>query len=395
MRRILIILFLAFAATGLIYLFLQTYLKVDTKVFLTNLKPPRKDIKQYLPQGAELKYPLSIPEGFRLGVFADLGTGKPRVLAFDSAETLLASVTNKGKVVALPDENDDGKADKIVDVLTGLNKPHGIALEDDKLYVAETNKVVKYTYDPRSFTATYPETLFSLPSGGRHFTRTIKVRDGRIYTSVGSSCDTCLEDNSQRAALLVSDLDGKNLRVFAKGLRNMVFFVFDKKGQIWGNDMGRDFLGDDLPPDELNIISENRDYGWPYCYGNQVRDIEFKTGEKGVYCLDTQPPVSNFPAHVAPLGLAFIDSNLFSPGEQGDLLVAYHGSWNRSEPVGYKIVKLTVFADSVAQAEDFITGWLTDGEVLGRPVDLVFDESGTLYISDDNAGLIYNLTKGL
>lgn len=395
MRRVLIILFFVFAVTGLIYLFLQTYLKVDTRVFLTNLIPPRKDIKQYLPQGSELKYPFSIPSGFRLGVFADLGTGKPRVLTFDSADTLLASVPNKGKVVALPDENRDGKADKIVDVLTGLNKPHGIVFEDGKLYVAETNKVVKYSYDARSFTVTDPETLFSLPSGGRHSTRTIKIRNGKIYVSVGSSCDACLENGPQRAAILISDLDGRNLRVFAKGLRNTVFFVFDERGQIWGNDMGRDFLGDDLPPDELNIIAEDKDYGWPYCYGDRVRDTKFKVREKGVYCVDTQSPVFNYPAHVASLGIAFIDSNLFSPSEQGNLLVAYHGSWNASEPVGYKIVKLTVFADSVGQAEDFITGWQMDGEILGRPVDLVFDEEGTLYISDDKAGLIYNLTKGL
>ncbi len=395
MKRIVLILFSVLAVTGLIYLFLKTYLKIDTRVFLTNLIPPRKDIKQYLPQGAELRYPLTIPSGFRIAVFADLGTGKPRVLALDPGGTLLTSITNKGKVVALPDENRDGKADKMVDVLTGLNRPHGIAFEGGKLYVAETDKVVSYSYDPASFKASYPEILFSLPSGGRHFTRTIKIREGKIYTSVGSSCDTCLEDDSRRAAILVSDLDGSNLRVFAKGLRNTVFFVFDKKGQIWGNDMGRDFLGDNLPPDELNIISENKDYGWPYCYGNQIRDVKFKIGEKGAYCVDTQSPVFNYPAHVAPLGLAFINSSLFSPNEQGDLLVAYHGSWNRSEPVGYKIVKLTVFADSVGQAEDFISGWLTDGEVLGRPVDLLFDQQGALYISDDKAGLIYYLTRGL
>ena len=395
MRRILILFALVLGISGFVYLFLKIYYQVDTRALLTELIPPRKDIKQYLPQGSELRYPLIIPSGFRLGVFADLGTGKPRVLAFDSAGTLVASITNKGKIVALPDEDNNGEADKIVDVLTGLNKPHGIAVENGKLYVAETNKVVKYSYDARSFTATDPETLFSLPSGGRHSTRTIKIREGKIYTSVGSSCDTCLEDNPQRAALLVSDLDGKNLRVFAKGLRNTVFFVFDERGQIWGNDMGRDFLGDDLPPDELNIISEDKDYGWPYCYGNRVRDIKFKVGEKGVYCVDTQSPVFNYPAHVAPLGIAFIDSNLFSPTEQGNLLVAYHGSGSTSNPVGYKIVKLTVFADSVAQAEDFITGWRMGGEILGRPVDLVFDEEGLLYISDDKAGLIYILTRGL
>lgn len=177
----------------------------------------------------------------------------------------------------------------------------------------------------------------------------------------------------------------KNLRVFAKGLRNTVFFTFDGKGRIWGNDMGRDFLGDSLPPDELNIISEGKDYGWPYCYGDKVRDTKFQNGQQPDYCKDTQGPVFKYPAHVAPLGITF--------DGQGNIFASFHGSWNSSVPVGYKVVKLTLSGDNIVKSEDYVTGWLKGQEVLGRPVDLIFDKNGNLYISDDKAGLIYVLFK--
>jgi glucose/arabinose dehydrogenase len=219
---------------------------------------------------------------------------------------------------------------------------------------------------------------------GRHFTRTIKIIKGKLYTSVGSSCDTCRESDEMRATLLVSDTDGKNLRVFARGLRNTVFFVEGPDGKIWGTDMGRDFLGDNLPPDDINIIEDGKDYGWPFCYGEMVRDSHFEAGQDPDYCTNTTPPVFAFPAHVAPLGLTFME---------GDLLVALHGSWNSSTPVGYKVVKLDVNARSVSNIQDFITGFIKGNEVLGRPVDLAIDKKGRLFISDDKAGLIYIVTK--
>lgn len=354
---------------------------------------PKKDLFEGLPQGGALNFSLSVPSGYKLGLFADLGDLLPRVLEFDPQGVLFASIPGRGRIVALPDENKDGVADRVVDVLTGLNRPHGMAFAGGKLFVGESDKVVRYDYDPGSFGTTNRQVLFDLPNGGRHFTRTIKIHDDNLYSSVGSSCDTCIEDDGKRSSILISGLDGSNLRVFAKGLRNTVFFVFDKEGRIWGNDMGRDFLGDNLPPDELNIIQGGGDYGWPYCYGDGVRDSRFMAGTNQNYCDNTKPPAYKYPAHIAPLGLTFIDSPLFGNNDQGDILSSFHGSWNSSTPVGYKVVKLKVEDGRVVGMEDFITGFIKDGEVLGRPVDIVFAENGTLFISDDKAGAIYILSK--
>jgi len=357
------------------------------------LKGAKKDLVEALPQGGQLNIPLGVPSGFKIGLFADLGNSLPRVLEFDPKGTLFASIPAQGKVVALPDTDGNGVADRVVDVLTGLNRPHGIAFAGGKIFVGESDRVLKYDYDPGSFGVTNRQILFFLPGGGRHFTRTIKIHDDKLYTAVGSSCDSCLEESDQRGAILVSDLNGNNLKVFAKGLRNTVFFVIDSKGNIWGNDMGRDFLGDNLPPDELNLIQEGKDYGWPWCYGDKVRDEKFMSGQNPDYCAGSEGPTFAYPAHIAPLGLTFIDSSLFEKDDQGDILSSFHGSWNSSVPVGYKIVKLNVEGGKVVGIEDFITGFIKNGEVLGRPVDLVFAQNGTLFISDDKAGAIYILTK--
>ena len=248
------------------YRLLSTHLRLSPnkyQIFIHKHYPSSKNIKEYLPQGDELSYPLDLPKGFNLGVFADLKGDLPRALAFDEKGVLFASIPGSGKIIALPDENGDGKADRIVEVMRGLARPHGIAFAGDFIYVGETDKVVRARYDPENLSVGSVEKLFDLPGGGRHFTRTIKIKDGNIYTSVGSSCDTCLEDSPYRAAVLVSDLDGTDLRVFARGLRNTVFFTLDAKGRIWGTDMGRDFLGDNLPPDEVNLIEDGQDYGWP------------------------------------------------------------------------------------------------------------------------------------
>lgn len=361
------------------------FIRVGVKNLTSKLVPPSKDIKQYLPQNSENSTQLTIPDGYSMAVFADLKDGMPRVLAFDDAGNLLASLTGQNKVVAVLDEDDDFKSDSQKDVLTGLNKPHGLAFWGGYLYVAETDGVSRYAYDPSTQTATGEEKLFSLPSGGRHFTRTIKIHDNKLYTSVGSSCDVCEESSPLRASILVSSLDGDDLKVYAKGLRNTVFFDFDNQGRMWGNDMGRDFLGDNLPPDELNIIEFGKDYGWPYCYGRGVRDSKFKPREKESYCSDTISPVYEYPAHVAPLGITF-DS-------QGSILSAFHGSWNSSVPVGYKVVKLSVFAGGISGVTDYIKGFTKGSDVLGRPVGLALDSNNNLYISDDKTGVVYVLYR--
>ncbi len=156
--------------------------------------------------------------------------------------------------------------------------------------------------------------------------------------------------------------------------------------------MGRDFLGDDLPPDEINIVKDGKNYGWPVCYGNRVYDSQFG-GETPNFCLSSEPPVFEIQAHSAPLGLAFISSTQFPEEWQGDLLVSYHGSWNRTAPTGYKLVRLQVEGEKIIQQTDFLSGFLQGNRVIGRPVDLEFGHEGSLYLSDDKAGIIYRIFK--
>lgn len=382
MKRFFWIVF-AIALIGGLYFAVKTYFPF----LISNFIPVNKEVKQFLPLNSETQTlsPFRIPEGYRMDIFADLKNDLPRVIIFDDSGNMIVSLTSKGKIAVLTDNDLDLKSESKRDLLTGLNKPHGIAVNGNYLYVAETDGVSRYLYNSNELMVGEKELLFSLPSGGRHFTRTIVIHDNKLYTSVGSSCDTCIEDNPFRASILVSELDGSNLKVFAKGLRNTVFFDFDSQGKMWGADMGRDGLGDNLPPEEINIIEEGKDYGWPYCYSNQVKDTKFNS-DKSIGCDTTTTPVYEMPAHTAPLGFIFDGS--------GNLFIALHGSWNSTEPVGYKVVKLSTFAGGVSDMKDFVTGFIQTGDkVLGRPAGLVFDKKGSLYISDDKSGLIYVLSK--
>jgi len=225
---------------------------------------------------AQTALPLDTAGGLKVRVFAKDLDG-PRVMLFDYRGTLLVSERDAGRVTALRDENQDGVADSRKVLAGNLDVPHGLTFRPGampaELYVAETDKVSRYIYDPLKVTLSDPVKIVDLPSGGGHVTRTARFDSkGRLYITVGSSMNVGVESDKHRAAMLVCDADGKNLRVYAKGLRNTVFFIFDRQERIWGNDMGRDLLGDDTPPDELNIITGGGDYGWPYCYGDRVPD---------------------------------------------------------------------------------------------------------------------------
>lgn len=351
--------------------------------------PPAKDVGSV---GDPLDFPLKVPEGFRIGIFAK-GLGNPRDLEVSSKGTLLISIPSQGRIVALPDRDGDGKADQMVDVLTNLNKPHGIAFFNEKLFVAEETRVVRYLFDEETLTAQEEKILFPLPTGGNHITRSLAFnKQGRLFVSIGSTCDVCFEKHEWLGAIVVSDENGSNPRLFAKGLRNSVFITIrPKTNELWGTEMGRDFLGDNLPPDEINVMKERKDYGWPVCFGNKVYDTAFGQQTKA-YCASTEPPAFEIPAHSAPLGLTFIESQTFPKEWEGDLLVAYHGSWNRSTPIGYKVVRLDVDGEKILKEEDFIAGFLQGNAAVGRPVDLIFDKKGSLYISDDKAGIIYKVS---
>ncbi len=337
---------------------------------------------------------LNIPPGFSIDIFAK-GLDNPRDLVFDDNGTLLASIPSKGKIVALPNKDKDGKADKIVDVLTNLNRPHGLAFFQGKLFVAQETQLARYNWDWQNLQANLDKPLFTLPKGGRHFTRTIAFKtDGTMYVSIGSSCDVCKEADPFLASIIKSDKDGASPQLFAKGLRNSVFIAVNNQSQkLWGTEMGRDFLGDNLPPDEINTLEDGKDYGWPNCYGNKTADTKFNPSATDQNCQNTQPPLYALCAHCAPLGLAFIKSDKFPKDWQGDLLVSLHGSWNSTKPVGYKIIKLHVENEKITGEEDFITGFLKGNQTIGRPVDLAFGPSGDLFISDDKAGVIYRVWR--
>ena len=342
--------------------------------------------------------PLHLPEGFRIGTFAS-HLGPVRFMAFSPDGILLVSMPSPaglyggsghadGVVYALPDQNGDGTADLTKTVLSGLRLPHGLAFYGGYLYVAEEGTVARYPYLGNGSVGDR-QVVATLPSGGSHRSRTIAFgSSGTMYVSVGSDCNACTDGDSGTATVWAFDADGSAGRVFARGLRNAVgLTLHPTTDALWATENGRDFLGDDLPPDELNIIREGGHYGWPYCYGRRVNDPNHRNYDCGA----TIASVHETQAHSATLGLDFIPVE-FSAAWAGDVLVARHGSWNRSAPVGSDVIRVQVRGNTTVGEAPFITGWLTpDGRKLGRPVDVLFGADGALYVSDDQANRIYRV----
>ncbi len=387
-----------------------TYVKQDPPEVVidavTSQDPPPP-----LPQG-ELA-PLEAPEGFVATIYSRETPGA-RVMTRDPKGTLLVSLTSEGRIVALPDLDADGISDETKTVLDGLDRPHGMlvlcsdtgfeSVDQDActLYVAETGALKSYRYDADTQTAQQEEVLAALPKedGGGHYTRTLLLHpDGEeILISVGSSCNVCEEANTQRATILSYDLENKTLQTYATGLRNTVFMAIDPvMGGIWGTDNGRDIIGDDTPPDEINIIEAGKSYGWPYCYGNNVYDSDFNREEDSI-CAAMTPPHIELQAHSAALGLAFVPEEGWPEDMRNDLLIAYHGSWNRSVPTGYKVVRFDLETGNGRNAEsgpiDFLTGFLQSddtNDAIGRPAGVLVEPGGVAYVSDDHAGAIYRI----
>ncbi len=404
------------------------------RVYLRGILPiffrPSEDIADIIsehtstsPAVNSTEFPLSLPDGFHIEIFAKNLKGA-RVLAFDGKGNLWVSRTSEGVITMLDVEN--GSVVSQHDVFTRLKQPHGITfdqLDAETLYIAERDaisRVMVYRPDVGSipnvntstltdydrvrlslalYSSIVPAKIIDLPSvsNQRHFTKTIRFGpDGRLYVSIGSTCDVCRETDERRGTISSLNPDGTDMKLVARGLRNAVFFTWNPSdNRMWATEMGRDGLGDDMPPDEINIIEEGKNYGWPICYGKNIHDTEF---DKNTYirnpCMEPfeTPSTVDLPAHSAPLGLAFIPS-VWGKEYAGDLLLAYHGSWNRSEPTGYEIVRVRIAEDGTVEGvEDFISGWLTKNNTsYGRPVDLVFGQDGALYVSDDKAGVVYRV----
>jgi glucose/arabinose dehydrogenase len=338
---------------------------------------------------------LTAPNGLALTYFAS-GLDGVRFMAVAPDGAVYASQPGQGRVVRLADANRDGVADGVVVAVTGMNQPHGLAFHKGALYVASTDGVVRVTLGADG-TGTSNAYVNRYSGGGGHWTRTIVFgADSAMYVAIGSTCNICVESSSDRAAVLRFNEDGSGKRVFASGLRNAVGLAVEPStGVLWASQNERDELKpshEDLPPEEINILADGADYGWPYCYGDRVPNPEFANAAR---CATTTPPALKLQAHSAPLGITFLSKATQLPEEyRGDLLVAYHGSWNRDTPTGAKVVRVHVSGGKPVSVEDFVSGWQNaSGTRWGRPVDVVVAADGSVLISDDANGAIYRLSR--
>lgn len=335
---------------------------------------------------------LSVPAGFAVEQWA---TGLPnaRFLRFTPAGDLLVSTPRAGRVLLI-ERQADGRAGAVHPLVEGLDRPHGIDLHDGWLYIGETGAVARVRFDPqaRRTDGALERVVIGLPPEGNHWTRTVRFGpDGWLYVSVGSSCNVCIEEDPRRAAILRFRPDGSGGETFATGLRNSVGLDWrPDTGELYATDNGRDLLGDDFPPCELNRIVSGGFYGWPFANGGRVPDPDLGAGREREIAASL-PPVHGFRAHTAPLGITFLRAERWPESYRGAALVALHGSWNRTRKDGYEVVSLHWGPDGGIEERPFLTGFLRDEEVIGRPVDVAEGPDGALYVSDDYGGAIYRV----
>jgi glucose/arabinose dehydrogenase len=338
---------------------------------------------------------LRAPPGLSLGVFArDLPGARMMALAPDGAVLLTRS--KKGDVYALRDVDGDGAAERRVRVLSGLDGVHGVAVHEGRVYLSTPTRLLVSDL-AKGGALGEPTSLAPLPKGGQHPRRSLAVGpDGRLYVSVGSTCNACVEDDPEHATILRMALDGSGREIFARGLRNTIGFDFHPEtDELWGMDHGSDHRGDDQPPEELNGVQRGKDYGWPWAYGDRTVDEEAPeppTGTKAARAETSEPMILGYQAHAAPIAMIFLDRPL-GPLGRGDALVAMHGSWNREEPVGYEVVAIRFEGGRPARFEPVLTGFLTPGgKQFGRPTGLVQLPDGSVLVSEDENGVVYRLS---
>jgi len=337
---------------------------------------------------------LNVPAGLQATVVATIPGARMMVLGPDGAVYVSQPAANQITRLVL---GADGAVQSQTVAVKGLNRGHGMAFHDGWLYVANTDGVVRTKLGADGTATTKPEYVNHFSKGGGHWTRSILFGpDGGMYVSIGSHCNLCVESDSDRAAVMRYDGDGSHGRVYSRGLRNAVGLAIEPTTHaIWVTQNERDNLEpnhQDLPPEEINILQDGGDYGWPYCYGNRIPNPEYHNVGR---CAHTIPPALEMQAHSAPLGITFLTNATQLPADmRGDALVAFHGSWNRTTPTGAKVVRVHVRDARPVSYDDFITGWQRpDGSRWGRPVDLLVLRDGSLLISDDASGEIVRVAR--
>jgi glucose/arabinose dehydrogenase len=343
---------------------------------------------------ATVRQRYQVPEGFSLALYAaDLP--RARFLRFTPAGDLLVSRPGTGDILLLRrDADGDGHPDARATLIAGLNRPLGMDIDGDWLYIAESNRVVRIRFN--SDTGTVEGDLQPLVEGltdnGNHWSKTLRIGpDRKLYLAQGSTCNICEEEDPRRATMMRFALDGSAPEIIATGLRNSVGFDWAPwSGALYATDNGRDMLGDDFPPCELNRIEAGQFYGWPFFNGDNIPDPDMGPDPLSAKRTPTAP-AHNFRPHNAPLGMTFLTGDALPPQYSRSALAALHGSWNRSTPDGYKVVSLHWTEDGIEE-RDFLSGFNQDGNISGRPVDVAQGPDGAIYISDDYAGAIYRVS---
>ena len=351
-----------------------------------------------VPATAERVQQLRVPTGFRVHTFAEQ-LGKPRILAVGPTGNVYTTDREAGIVMMLKDNNNDGVADAKQTVAT-IPQAHGLAIHNGKMYIAAVREVYVATINGDG-TLGQPQTIMTnLPDAGQHPNRTLAVGpDGLLYLSIGSTCNSCDESNKLNATMVRSNLDGSNLTVFAKRLRNTIGFGWHPTtGELWGMDHGIDWLGDNEQKEELNLIKQDGNYGWPYIFG----EGKYNPGDRPPgdttyqqYLQITTLPSLLYEPHAAPMQMAFYTGTAFPQEYRNDAFIAMRGSWNRSQPVGYKVVRIRFENGKPVRFEDFLTGFLVNNNKahFGRLVGVAVHTDGSLLVSDDTNGVIYRVTN--
>jgi glucose/arabinose dehydrogenase len=334
---------------------------------------------------------IKLPPGFQISVFADNVPGA-RSLAHGKGEVVFVGTRREGKVYAV--RYREGRATQVVTLASGLRMPNGVALRDGALYVAEVSRISRYDdIEARLDDPPKPVVVTDrFPPETHHGWKFIRFGpDGWLYVPVGAPCNICEPEPNRYALISRIRPDGSGYEVFARGIRNSVGFDWHPETkELWFTDNGRDFLGDDMPADELDHAPRpGLHFGYPYCHGGDTLDPEFGRGKK---CADYVAPAAKLGPHVAALGMRFYTGAQFPAEYRHSIFIAEHGSWNRSTPIGYRLTRVVVSGGEVVRSEVFAEGWLQDRSAWGRPVDVEVMPDGSLLVSDDHAGAIYRIS---
>jgi glucose/arabinose dehydrogenase len=347
------------------------------------------------PAQAEVRLDLlELPPGFEIEIYAE-GVENARQMALGDNGTLFLGSRRAGKLWAVSDVDGDQKADKVMLIDSGLRMPSGLEFHDGSLYVGAVERILRYD-DIEAQLENPPEPVLvtdALPDERHHGWKYLRFGpDGKLYIPVGVPCNVC--DDAGFGDIRRMDPDGSHMETIAYGVRNSVGLAFHPEDKaLWFTDNGRDHLGDDLPADELNHAPrDGMHFGFPYCHGGDLLDEEFGRGRD---CSDYTPPVAKLDPHGAALGLVFYTGDMFPAEYRNRLFIAQHGSWNRSEKIGYRVLALEVEADgTVKNQQVFASGWLQGQDVWGRPNDVFVMPDGALLVSDDYADVVYRISYG-